>query len=81
MPKSNFRVTVILEKGQRLADITAATPIHAVEMPNDTSAPGNRWYTFKLSVDDVEKHSGYDFLSALPDGLERQVEATISPAP
>lgn len=81
VPNQNFRVTVVLDAGQGLDDLTPQTPIHAVEMPNDASAKGHKWTEFKVSIDDVEEDTGYDFLRAPPDGLEAQVEAAVSPGP
>jgi DNA/RNA endonuclease G (NUC1) len=81
VPKANFRITVVLDAGQRLRDVTAATPVYAVEMPNDPSAAGHKWTEFEVAVDQVEQDSGYDFLSALPDRLENQIEANVSPGP
>jgi hypothetical protein len=42
-------------------------------MPNDTSVKAD-WTLYKTTVDEVERISGYDLLSALPDKLEQSVE-------
>ncbi len=41
------------------------------------SAPGNM-QNYAMSVDQLEKETGYDFFSALPDDIEKRVEATYS---
>ena len=44
--------------------------------PNMTS-PGNM-EDYAISIDDLEKQLGYDFFPALPDNIEKKVEATYS---
>lgn len=75
VPRSNYRVTVVVEHGSGLSDVTSATPVYAVEMPNDATAKGHKWNEFRVSVDQVEHDTGYDFLSALPDEQETTIEA------
>ena len=45
-------------------------------MPNDPNiAP--IWQTYKTTVDEIERVSGYDLLSLLPDKLERSVQSNL----
>ena len=75
VPKANFRVTVVLEPEMAARDVTAQTPVYAIEMPNDGSVRGRKWTEFQVEVDDVELRTGYDFLTELPDAVEASVEA------
>jgi endonuclease G len=75
VPRATFRVTVVLPHGAGLHDVTASTPVYAIEMPNDNSVRGRKWPEFRTAVDNLERDSGYDFLAALPDDIEAQVEA------
>lgn len=77
IPKSNFRVTVVLEHGRSVRDIDGKTPVYAVKMPNDTSPRGHKWEEYRQSVDALEEDTGYDFLSALPDALESSLEQAV----
>jgi endonuclease G len=84
VPVSSYRVTIVVQHGQGPSDVTDATPVLAVEIPNDTSAKGRTWEEFRVSVDQVERDTGYDFLSALPDEIEANLEAqtpTVHPGP
>jgi endonuclease G len=54
-----------------------ATPLYAEEMPNDESVRGKPWTTFAVSVDEIERDTGYDFLAALPDNVEAPLEAGV----
>lgn len=78
VPASSYRVTIVVEPGQGPLDATNATPVLAVEMPNDISAKGRRWAEFRVSVDDVERDTGYDYLAGLPDEIEAGLEARAS---
>jgi len=75
VPKANFRVTVVLEPGMATRDVTAQTPVYAIEMPNDVTVRGRKWTEFQVEVDDIELRTGYDFLTELPDPVEANVEA------
>lgn len=77
VPTSSYRVTIVVQHGQGPSDVTDATTVLAVEMPNDNSAKGHKWQEFRVSVDRIERDSGYDFLAALPDGVEDRLEAQV----
>jgi DNA/RNA endonuclease G (NUC1) len=76
LPDSFWKVIVILEPGQGLADITVDTPIIAINLPNanvavpdDPDVPeAPKWYNpeFITSVRDIEKLTGLNLLSNLP---------------
>lgn len=78
VPKVNYRITVVLDHGS--TKLTTATPVYAVAMPNTAEVKGHKWTEYITSVDDVEKETGYDFLSALPDDVEGVVEARVAAA-
>ncbi|MFL5523339.1 MAG: FIMAH domain-containing protein, partial [Gemmatimonadaceae bacterium] len=46
----------------------------AVIMPNDPIVNSD-WKTYKTTVDEIERTSGYDLLSLLPDKVESAVES------
>ncbi len=75
VPESNFRVTVVLDQAQRPDEVDASTPIFGTVMPNDASAKGHKWAEFRVAIDEIERRSGYDFLSKLADAVEMAAEA------
>jgi endonuclease G len=81
IPRANFRITLVLDHGQELSDVTTDTPLYAVEMPNDDTASDHKWTDFRVKVDRIERDTGYDFLSKLPDEVEKRLESTIATAP
>lgn len=79
IPQSEWKIVVILLRGQTLADVHSAADIRviAVNMPNITGIQGNGWQMYKTTVDAIEAATGYDFLASLPDAIENAVEAAI----
>jgi len=79
MPAYVWKVAVILPRNHRLADVHDFRDIDdviAVIMPNDPTVNSD-WKTYKTTVDEVERTSGYDLLSLLPDKLEAAVESNL----
>ncbi|HEY1104932.1 MAG TPA: DNA/RNA non-specific endonuclease, partial [Agromyces sp.] len=79
VPVATWKVAVVLPAGMSPASITKASDIIdiiAVDMPNVQNLPrdGN-WQAHRVTVDSVEKATGYDLLSALPNSIEEVVES------
>jgi hypothetical protein len=67
---------VVLPRDHGLADIQSFRDIDdviAVIMPNEPTVDSH-WETYKTTVDEIERISGYDLLALLPDKLERAVQ-------
>ena len=77
IPASTWKVAVILPRDRGLADVHAPQDLEiiAVIMPNEPGIRNVDWHTYQTTVDVVETASGYDLLAALPDWIERIVEA------
>ncbi|HRI68457.1 MAG TPA: DNA/RNA non-specific endonuclease [Polyangium sp.] len=75
VPKSYFKIVVNLQAGQGAADVQNSTPIIAVIMPNETGIIDQGWEKYRVSVDEIEKRTGYEFLSAVPESVQRVIEA------
>jgi DNA/RNA endonuclease G (NUC1)/PKD repeat protein len=77
IPASTWKVAVILPRDHGLNDIHSPQDLEviAVIMPNDPGVRDVDWRTYKTAVDAIEAATGYDFLAALPDRVERIVEA------
>lgn len=77
IPTRTWKIAVILDRNEGIANVASAADVEiiAVDMPNTTSGVNSDWNTYRVSVDQVEALTGYDFLSALPDGIEQIVEA------
>ncbi|HEX8903696.1 MAG TPA: PKD domain-containing protein, partial [Longimicrobiaceae bacterium] len=86
IPDYTWKVAVIMNAGQGFADVhsTADLQVIAIKMPNLTTAGGaassvgirnNAWEDYKVTVDQLETETGYDFLSLLPNQIEILLEA------
>ena len=78
IPHFTWKVAVIMPRGASVTDVlnTSSAQIVAVRMPNlVTTAANVDWQNFVTTVDAIEEATGYDFLAALPDWIERIVEA------
>lgn len=62
-------VSIHLTKEALLVDAVAVL-IPNEEMPDDVG-----WEDYRLSVDDLEELTGYDFFDRLPDNVEMQIES------
>jgi endonuclease G len=75
VPKTFFKIVVVLQPGQTAADVRTSTPVIAVIMPNQTGIIREGWEQYRVSVDEIEKRTGYEFLSAVPESVQRAIEA------
>ncbi|RZK63850.1 MAG: hypothetical protein EOO85_30610 [Pedobacter sp.] len=44
-------------------------------MPNTNKARKQPWSQYRVSVDEVEKQTGYNLLSNIPESMQRMIEA------
>jgi endonuclease G, mitochondrial len=80
VPAANFKIIVVLKQGQAASDVDEHTQVLAVLMPNQHGVGDREWTEYLTSVDAVEQASGYDFLNAIPERVQRVIEArTASP--
>src|SRR5262249_21994129 len=82
VPAQTWKVVVVLDRvGLGAADVTSATRVIAVAMPNDDSAisTSDSWQKYRVSVRSIEDQTGLDFLSdvdpAVQDVVETQVDS------
>lgn len=78
VPAANFKIVVVMSEGQRASDVTAQTEVLAVLMPNQRGVGEHAWSEFLTSVDAIEHATGYDFLNAVPEAVQRMIEARIA---
>lgn len=75
IPTNCFKIIVLLPEGSNeLSRIKKTTRVIAVDIPNTTDV-SERWRTFRTTVDAIEAATGYDFLSAVPDEIENELES------
>jgi endonuclease G len=75
VPSGTWKIIAVLRSGQTALDVTDATEVVAVMMPNDPDVVRHPWSDYVTSVDEIEKQTGYDFLAAVGDDIEGAIEA------
>jgi len=78
VPKHFFKIVVVLQPGQTAKDVQSSTQVIAVIMPNETGIIDEGWEKYRTSVDEIEKRTGYEFLSAVPTSVQNAIEARSS---
>lgn len=75
IPTNCYKIAVILPEGNNdLRRITKETRVIAVNMPNESNNLKG-WKNYITTVDEIERETGYDFLSALSDSIQSTIEA------
>lgn len=75
VPASSWKVIVVLDRpGLGLAGINKNTRVIAVLMPNQAGIKQSSWRRFRVSVDQIEKETGYELLSSLPEDVQAVIE-------
>lgn len=77
IPKSTWKIVVVLERGQGLESITKDTRVIAVNMPNQQGKDFKKsgWRKYLTTVDELERLTGYDFLSNIPPDIQATIES------
>jgi endonuclease G len=77
VPSQTWNVIIVLPSGTNdAARVTTSTRVIAVIMPNSGTINSD-WRTYRVSVDQVEALTGYDFFASAPDAAENLIEALV----
>ncbi|MDD1429278.1 DNA/RNA non-specific endonuclease [Dolichospermum sp. ST_sed3] len=76
IPQPTWKIVVVLDPDAGLKGITANTRVIAVNIPNDEQLD-NDWRVFRTTVDNIEKLTGYDFLSNISPNIQRVIESKV----
>jgi endonuclease G, mitochondrial len=78
VPSKTWKIIVVLPEGEKdLSRINAQTRVIAVLMPNTQDCSLKAWGNYRVSVDSIEKITGYDFLSNVPVNIQKVIEAKV----
>ncbi|MGV3586282.1 MAG: DNA/RNA non-specific endonuclease [Adhaeribacter sp.] len=81
VPAQIWKVVVVIPEGDDDGNrINQQTRVIAVNTPNTNNANPD-WTTYLTTVDAIEAATGYDLLSALPDEIEKIIEAKVDAGP
>jgi endonuclease G len=77
VPNSTWKVAIVLPVGTNdVSRVTAATRTIAVIVPNRNDVSSD-WRTYRVSVDQVEALTGFDFFSNVEDSIEAAIESGV----
>ncbi|WP_168207806.1 DNA/RNA non-specific endonuclease [Spirosoma sp. KCTC 42546] len=78
VPAALWKVIVVLPIGSDDVNrINAQTRVIAVWMPNTNTTGEGAWGSYRVSVDEVEKQTGYNLLSNVPESVQRIAESGV----
>lgn len=78
VPKSLWKIVVVLPVGSNDVErVSTNTRLIAVNIPNRQTAADQPWNYYLISIDELEKLTGYDFLSKVPSDIQRIIEARV----
>jgi endonuclease G len=77
VPAQTWKVIIVLPVGSNdVSRVTTSTRTIAVVMPNSGSI-GTDWRAYRVSVDQVEAITGFDFFSNVPSGIQNVIEGRV----
>jgi len=78
VPAFLWKIIVVLPIGQNdVLRIDENARIIAVNIPNENSVGANSWKNYRVSIDELERLTGYDFLSNVSVEIQGVIEGRI----
>lgn len=78
VPSAVWKVIVVLDQsGTSVQNITTATRVIAVNLPNVNGIKGSNWRQYRVSVDQIEQLTNYDLLSNVPVSTQQAIESRV----
>jgi endonuclease G len=78
VPNVTWKVIIVIPQGtDDVNRVTASTRTIAIIMPNTQGIRNNTWQQYRVSVDQVEALTGFDFFSNVPVGIQASIESTV----
>ncbi len=50
-------------------------------MPNTAELPERSWASYRTTVEEIERRTGYDFLTRVPERIQRVIERRVDDGP
>jgi endonuclease G, mitochondrial len=78
VPSQTWKVIMVLPAGtDDVSRVNASTRVIAVIMPNTQGIRTVPWRNYRVSVDQVEALTGYDFFSGVPASVQSVIESVV----
>lgn len=77
VPAQTWKVIIVLPTGSNdVSRVTTSTRTIAVVVPNSGTINSD-WRTYRVSVDQIEAITGYDFFSNVPSAIQNVIEGQV----
>lgn len=78
-PQNLWKIIVVMEEtGLGALAISLNTPIIAVDIPNKQGIKTHEWQRYIVPIDSIEKNTGYNFLSKIPEDIQNGLESQVA---
>jgi endonuclease G, mitochondrial len=74
VPANTWKVVLITEKGRGVTGIDKNTRALAVSIPNIQGIEHHSWRSYRKTVREIEKITGYNFFAVLPPDVQEAIE-------
>ena len=81
VPTSTYKIVVVLDRNQSVENVTESTRVIAVNMPNKKGILSEGWGQYRTTVADLEKATRYNFLSDVPERIQKALESRADTGP
>jgi len=77
IPTTTWKVIMVLPQGTNdVSRVTTSTRLIAISAPNSNSVVSD-WRTYRVSVDQIENLTGYDFFSNVSPSIQSVIESVV----
>lgn len=77
VPTNFWKIIIAVPQSGGRTDVNEQTHVIAVDMPNATGISQENWRSYRTTVRAIEKRTGYNFFSLLPQNLQDELETRI----
>jgi endonuclease G len=78
VPAQTWKVILVQPQGTNdVARVTNSTRVIAVRIPNVQGIRSDTWQQYRVSVDELEQLTGYDFFSNVPSSVQAVIESVV----
>lgn len=74
IPTNDWKIAVVVPAGAPISAINEKTRVIAVDMPNVKGIMNADWQVYRTTVREIEKSTGYNLLSSLPQNVQDALE-------
>ncbi|MDJ0556521.1 MAG: DNA/RNA non-specific endonuclease [Microcoleaceae cyanobacterium MO_207.B10] len=76
IPSRTWKIVVVLKQGSGVRGVNKNTRVIAVDMPNSNRIRSD-WKAYRVSVDKIERATGYDFLAKVSKEIQDVIESRV----